>query len=279
MRLYIASDLHLEFGQPWMPRDIDYDVLVLAGDIHKSTKGFQLFKGWMDRPVIYVSGNHEFYGQVMSDVITDFRRLARKPEFSNTYFLERDAAVIGDVRFLGTTLWTDFRLFGDEVRDQAMAVTEAALNDFRLISTAPRRGSNDRAAQTVALASAEIEGLPRPNVSRPLTAAYTVKLFEKSLVWLESELAKPFPGKTVVVTHHLPAWGSVAPRFQQDLVSAGFASDLSDLILRHQPSLWIHGHTHDAFDYWLGNTRVICNPRGYPRELGTRFRSDLVVEV
>lgn len=255
MKLAIFSDLHIEFGEPWSPpAGLDYDVLVLAGDVDKGSRGVERFANWAT-PVIYVMGNHEAYGQNLPALLRELREL-RGRRSSSVHFLENSSVELGAVRFLGATLWTDFALFGVEVQEAAIAAAEECMNDFRLIRMAddgPKRA--------------------------PLAARDTVRYFAHSVAWLDRQLAEAFDGPTVVVTHHLPAWGSVAPRFRDDLVTAAFASDLSGLIERHQPALWIHGHTHVACDYEIGRTRVICNPRGYPRELGTAFRPDLVVEV
>jgi len=252
MKLAIFSDLHIEFGQPWeLPAELDYDVLVLAGDIDKGTRGLDRFAHW-PKPVVYVMGNHEAYGQVLPVLLRKFRQ-ART---SSVHFLENSSAELGGVRFLGTTLWTDFALFGPDREDDAMAAAEQCMSDYRVISVA-RDGPT----------------------KVPLSAYDTQRFFEKSSAWIERTLAEPFDGPTVVVTHHLPAWGSVATPHLDDLVSAAYASDLSSLIERYQPDLWIHGHTHTACDYKIGRTRVVCNPRGYPGEADTGFRPDLVVEI
>lgn len=91
-------------------------------------------------------------------------------------------------------------------------------------------------------------------------------------------MAKHFAGATVVVTHHAPHPGSIAPRYQRDLLTGAFASDCEDLILAGQPTLWIHGHMHHSADYRIGATRVLCNPHGYGRE-NPAFNSALIVEV
>ena len=109
-------------------------------------------------------------------------------------------------------------------------------------------------------------------------------LHREAVAWLASKLAKPHDGKTVVVTHHLPSMQSVAERFKASPLSAAFASNLDHLVER--ADLWIHGHTHDNFDYRLGKCRVVCNPRGYVRERYERtevenktFKPELVVEL
>lgn len=97
-------------------------------------------------------------------------------------------------------------------------------------------------------------------------------------VWLDGQFSEQFDGPTVVVTHHAPHPGSVHPGFTNDLLTPSFVSDLSSEIERWQPDLWVHGHVHDSFDYRVGRTRVLCNPRGCGDE-NRDFNPGLVVEV
>lgn len=157
------------------------------------------------------------------------------------------------VRFLGATLWTDYKLFGDDAMVFAMKNAERWLDDHRVIRCLP----HDR-----------------------FPAAEAARLHRESVSWLAAELAKPYKGKTVVITHHLPSGLSVAPRFKAEPLSAGFASHLDHLV--EKADLWIHGHTHDNFDYQLGKCRVVCNPRGYISGRGIEnpsFVPDRVLEI
>lgn len=256
MRIAIYSDLHVEFGEPWVPPEhLDYDVLVLAGDIDKHTRGVEQF-ATSSRPVIYVAGNHEFYGADYFDMLASLRRAESidraAPETGGVAFLENDSVVISGVRFLGTTLWTDYAINGLGGRHHLMRLAECAISDHRLI----RAGNGKRFRPEDAL-SVHID----------------------ACAWLEKSLSQSFDGPTVVITHHLPHRGSIAPRYQGDELNVAFASDLSSMIRRHQPALWVHGHTHEACDYRSGATRILCNPRGYPRETFTGFNPALVVEV
>lgn len=256
MRLYIASDVHLEFGEPWEPADLDYDVLVLAGDIHLGAKGFTRFRGWMGRWMVYVAGNHEFYGQNLPATIRELHSKSAEGERVGSFFLEKSSTVIDGVRFLGTTLWTDFKLFGVDRRDEAMAYAERTMDDYRKI---------------IAIKDGPTKVMLAPQD--------TLRFHERAVEWLARELAKPHPGPTVVVTHHAPSMQSIAPKFRADLVTAAFASNLEAMIEEHQPAVWIHGHSHVACDYHIGATRVVANPRGYPGERFTDFRQRLVVVV
>jgi predicted phosphodiesterase len=236
MKLQILSDLHLDVADLTIT-ETDADLIVLAGDIARPGRACAWAKG-LGKPVVYVAGNHEFYG---SNLEVTVRELRAELAGTNVHFLEADEQIIAGVRFLGTTLWTDFLLFGDsERRDMAIAQAKVMMRDFSRI----RVGS-------------PIDRLFEPQDS--------VALFDRSASWLRKKLAQPFNGATVVVTHHSPSPKSIHPRFSQSLINTCFVSDAQDLLSADRVQLWIHGHTHDTFDYEVNGTRVLCNPRGYAK--------------
>lgn len=252
MKLHILSDLHLEFSK-FEPPATDADVIVLAGDIGKQSNGIIWAREkFPDKEIIYVPGNHEFYGSHRRDTLNLMRADA---EQCKVHLLDNDEVVINGVRFLGSTLWTDFLLFGERKKNEAMMDGQNCLNDFRIIREETRPFS--------------------------FTPLISIKLHEQSLAWLTEKIDTPFDGKTVVVTHHLPSALSVVERFKDSLLSACFASELDHLF--GKMDLWIHGHTHDNLDYVANGTRVICNPRGYvtfsrgPENF--HFNPKLVVEI
>lgn len=258
MKIHVLSDLHLEFGKLKLP-DIEADVTVLAGDIGVGLQGIEwaLASIPWHRPVIYVMGNHEFYGQ---RVMMELWQAAReKVKGTHVHLLENEAIEIEGVRFLGTTLWTDFALFGGGSRKQAM-IDALALADFSNIITAHAAGYSRHRAKL-------------------FTPQTSLNLHKVSRAWLDQELDKPYDGKTVVVTHHAPSWGSLAPRWAKDPISPCFVSNLPGLVER--ADLWIHGHTHDGFDYHVEKCRVVCNPRGYVhyRDENPLFDPALVVDL
>lgn len=256
-KLHILSDLHLEFST-FEPPATDADVIVLAGDIGKDIKGvFWARKTFPDKPILYVPGNHEFYGTQRLETL---RLLRIAGQQTDVQILDEDEVVLDGVRFLGATLWTDFCLFGEDQKPFAMLAGKQSLNDFRVI-----REGNAVAFQSPA---------------EPFTPARSIELHEKSLAWLKAKLEEPFDGKTVVVSHHLPSGQSVVNRFKESVVSACFASELDYLF--GKMDLWVHGHTHDNLDYEANGTRVICNPRGYVTYNGAEnfdFKPGLVVEL
>ncbi|WJF91299.1 metallophosphoesterase [Paraburkholderia bonniea] len=258
MKIRVLSDLHLEHQMPDAIPYAQADLVVLAGDIHNHAEGLRWAAATFGdaAPVVYVPGNHEYYeGELgaLEGAMQDAARSIGHVHFLNNAVLLDPA---GRWRVLGTTLWTDFALYGadDASRDAAMAAAQRVMLDYRgLIQlTWPTGGEATGKAHALAGASSP----------RDLTPADTLALHQHARAWLEHQLAQPFAGHTIVVTHHAPHRQSLAPRFADDLASAGFVNDLPTLV-RSPVALWVHGHTHTAFDYWVEGTRVVCNPRGY----------------
>lgn len=254
MKLWILSDLHLEFGGSFNALRVpDADVRVVAGDL---LTGCSNSVRWLDKmvapdmPVVFVVGNHEFYGHSVMEGLEWGR--VHAAECPRVNFLENDAVMVGGVRFLGCSLWTDYALDGDPEFGMAMAGYQ--LNDHRRVMW---------------------RMLPERELFTPVHAR---ALHVRSKHWLKRQLQQPFDGPTVVVTHHAPHPRSVNPRFKGSALNPAFASDLSEVIERWQPELWVHGHMHDSCDYMIGKTRVLCNPKGYESE-NAAFDPGLVVEV
>lgn len=286
MKLHILSDLHLEFAEfePDFETADAADVIVLAGDIHQGANGMKWARdNFPKKTIIYVSGNHEFYGYHWDDLLEELRIHA---EIHGIHFLENDCVTIAGIRFLGTTLWTDFKFFGELHRAKNMRLSETFLNDFQLIQAGPPPlEQSDLYTPEERLAVTQRGN--RPYVAR-LTAAHTLLRHEESFAWLSAELATGDPEKTVVVSHHYPHKNSCAPKWSEDPLSSIFGSRLPNEVLL-RAKLWVHGHTHDSCDYRIGDSkrsvRVICNPRGYPlgwmkhEHENEQFDPKLLVEI
>lgn len=265
MRIKVVSDLHLEFSDVDIKNEDDIDVLILSGDIlvandlHDHPEmdysmysnddlgnlgSRQLasirFRNFLKRcsfqfpHVVYVAGNHEFYHGKFVSSLTHLRDECAK--FPNIYFLERDVKIIDDVVFVGATLWTDCNR-GDPLTLHSLT---DMMNDFQLIRH-------------------DGHGYTR------LRPAHIMHRHQQTLEYFKEVITNRKDQKIVVVGHHAPSYNSIHPDYKNDhLGNGGYASDLSEFILDNPHiKLWTHGHVHQCFDYMIGETRIVCNPRGY----------------
>jgi predicted phosphodiesterase len=253
IRLNILSDLHLsQQGLAWP--DTDADIVVLAGDIARPDKAIEWARHFA-QPVIYVPGNHEFYGSSLRATVQELKRLSQGTRIA---VLDQDETVIHGIRFLGATLWTDFMLYG--AGPQRVQAIEQALEFIRDFS----RIQSDTEADAL------------------FTPQACAAVFNEHCDWLRRKLAHPFNGPTVVITHHAPSPQSIHPRFAGSLMNTCFISNLENMMGAQRTPLWIHGHTHDSFDYAVNGTRVVCNPRGYAKDginENARFNPGFIAEV
>ena len=259
MLIQILSDLHVEFDGNLIPALApDAELIILAGDlapVHTRRVG-DVARRWAGADhILYVPGNHEFYG---SDIEVAQRELARQCVEHGVTLLDRSAVTIDNMRFIGATLWTDFRL-EESIVEEAWAHHEVgqAAPDF----TGAIRDRN------------------APNGL--FTTQESARRHAEDRAFIEAELEKARDSglTAVVVTHHAPSPRCIRPWFENSRLNPGFASNLDTLIARYQPPLWVHGHMHDRVDEWVGETRIIANPHGYSRVEGHAFNPGLVVEV
>lgn len=280
MKIKLVSDLHLEFADVNIPNDEGCDVLILSGDIMVAqdlhdhpdapslwdlpgTQGMGRrqaaalrYRDFLKRcsfqfpHVIYIAGNHEFYH---GKWVQTLKTLADEcSKFPNIYFLENGYKKIDDVNFVGATLWTDMNK-GDPL---TLHAAKDMLNDFRLIRK-------------------EDQGY---SALKPIDTAIRHR---DTLKYFATVMEGKFDEKFVVVGHHTPSWQSCHEMYKGDhLMNACYHSDLSEFILDHpQIKLWTHGHTHHPFDYMIGETRVVCNPRGYDGHEDTGWNPNIVLEI
>jgi predicted phosphodiesterase len=244
MKVAVCSDIHLEFGQLPIQNSAEADILLLAGDIctadgfnKTSTREIyhQFFKQASEqfKDVIYIMGNHEHYH---GDFAKTYERLQNElTSYANVRLLEKEVYAPDDVVFIGLTLWTDFNR-EDPV---SMYTAERVMNDYRTVKNTKK--------------------------SRRLLALDTLYEHKQSLEKID-EVCRQYPdSKIIVVGHHAPSKKSTKPQYENDYhVNGAYSSNLDQFILDHPNiALWIHGHTHHEFDYMIGQTRILCNPRGY----------------
>ncbi|PKA43184.1 phosphohydrolase [Rhizobium sullae] len=270
MRAWIVSDIHYSpmdtlWGTPLHVPDAD--ICICAGDISDvvSTSIAYLRRNIEPHmPVILVLGNHDYYNASIDFAL---ERARRQVEGTHIHLLENQSIQLAGYRFIGATLWTDFSvsLGGDEHippeerRAKAFRLVPSQMADFHCIFRSDER---------------------RPGENGLITVREILKRHIASRSYIDQELSKPFEGRTIVVTHHAPLTESFDSRFYGHVTNAAFGSDLSGLIARRRPSIWVHGHIHRARDYLAGDTRIICNPRGYGGERDMNgFRSNFVVDL
>jgi len=270
VRLLVLSDLHLEFALFEPPDPALYDIVVLAGDIRQGPRAVQwagLDSTFGGRPVVLVPGNHEFYGNERTRTLKLLREAAAG---SNVHLLDRDKVVIGGVRFLGATLWTDFRIDAGRGTPVAQAMQDA------------RFGLNDFAGQ---IREHRRDSVRRPSDAPLFTPQDAAREHALSRAWLQERLNAPVRAavrSTVVVTHHAPSGRSMDPVYEGSRLNPCFYSDLPESFFQ-TAALWLHGHTHSSSDYRHHTTRIVANPRGYARRNGAienaRFDPALVITV
>ena len=259
MRIQILSDLHVEFdGNTIPPLAAGAELVILAGDlapVHTRRVG-DIAKRWAgaDR-ILYVPGNHEYYG---SDIEAGRRELARQCVEHGVTLLDRSAVTIDNVRFIGATLWTDFRLEAG-VLGEAWAHHEVGRSAPDFTGAIRDRNAPDGLFTTQESARRHAE--------------------ERTFIETELEKAEAAGLRPIVITHHAPSPRCIRPWYEKSRLNPGFASDLDALIARYQPPLWVHGHMHDPVDEWVGSTRIIANPHGFSRVEGHTFNPALVVDV
>lgn len=309
MKIAVCSDLHLEFGDLDIKNDAGADVLILSGDIlvdadfdlydrRQHELGFarersQRYHDFFSRvsaefpTVVYVMGNHEHYHGDFKYTATNIKR--KLEPYLNVHLLDKEILKIDDVTFIGGTLWTDMN------REDALTMyhIKSMMNDFRCVENSNREVYfNVEVLKDKPVGMTDEEWMARPLLERfrqerhTRSARFTpedaVEDHKLMLGYIKNIVAEKHDEKFVVVGHHTPSFKSSHPRYKDDkLMNGGYHSDLSEFIMdRPQIRLWTHGHTHEAYDYVMGETRVVCNPRGYIgyEECATDFKLK-VVEV
>lgn len=260
MRIQLLSDLHLERYPDFQPQIAEgVDVLVLAGDIGSYQAGSllrdedfglarfsPLGEGRRWPRVLFLPGNHEFDGLELAPA---YARLKTTCERLGITWLDREVITLGDVRFVGTTLWSDF---------EALAGAESSITKQMQARDKAYRAANYYLRKNTAILNGE-----------PMLAEAMRDLALDCQAWLREALAQPFDGSTVAVTHFAPSLRSADPRYGLTPGTAGFCNALDDLL--PQAQLWIHGHLHCNNDYTVSGEvegrpyacRVVANPLGY----------------
>jgi Icc-related predicted phosphoesterase len=297
MKIAVCSDLHLEFGDINLQNTDNADVLILGGDIcvaadigrpdphnimegARSNRIIDFFKrcSFQFPHVIYIMGNHEHYNGDFATSGNKIKSMLESNMLSNVYLLDKEIKTIDDVTFVGGTLWTDMNK-NDEMTKFHVS---RRMNDFQCVKNGARM-----VTRTVPIYELNPDYTPDgKNGGKYLQneAGFYIKIGDKKkqepstfcpedafdehkkmVDYIQTVIEGKFDQKFVVVGHHAPSRLSTHPRYKHDtLMNGAYSSSLDDFIVDHpQIKLWTHGHTHEDFDYMLGSTRVVCNPRGY----------------
>ena len=285
--MYLCSDVHIEFGPLEVHNNDNADVLILSGDIVvasvfknyypvgiiEPTIKAQNFLNFFHqcstkfKDVIYVMGNHEHYDGDFATSASILKSVLK--QYPNIHLLDKETKTIGDVTFVGGTLWTDMN------KEDPVTLYQIGrmMNDFRIV-----KNGNRKLTRKVPIYKRDENGNPvfddnnQYVVERQEFKEYDAAFSpedaledHKLMLKFIDEATKDHTKKYIVVGHHAPSKASTKPRYQNDtIMNGGYSSDLSEFILdRPQIKMWTHGHTHDVFDYMIGSTRIVCNPRGY----------------
>lgn len=244
----IVSDIHSEWGGNFTLPVVDgVEFLILAGDIgsYKSHLPF-IQQCARDYKVLYVLGNHEFYGHTLEEV----RSFWKSVELENFYFLDNSSVVIDDIEFIGSTLWVDF----DRENFHCLYNASKEISDFRKIHN--RHGDDYVSAQAI------------------------LAEFKQSYAFIQSAIEQSQASKKVLITHYAISHQSIDSRYLQNhhqfAINHYYASNLDSFIGSSGIDLAVHGHIHTSADYLLGDTRVVCNPLGYPNAQNSNFELKIV---
>ena len=270
MKVALASDVHLEFGPISLENTENADVLILSGDIcvakdilnrddngilegSRSNTIHTFFQECCQRfpHVVYIMGNHEHYHGDYANTITTLRN--RLGYVVNLHILDKEMVQLGGVSFIGGTLWTDM----NKEDSITLLHMKGMMNDFRCV---------DNSKNVVSFKTFdENNNVEFKTRAAKFTPEDAVVDHRAMLEYIRLMIEGKFDQKFVVVGHHSPSKISTKPQYEDEkIMNGGYSSDLSEFILDHpQIKLWTHGHTHHKFDYMIGSTRIVCNPRGY----------------
>lgn len=283
MKISICSDIHLEFGEISLKNGDGADVLILSGDIcvakdlqqrdtfnfhgenHKSNRVHTFFQecGAEFKDVIYIMGNHEHYHGDYAETCNILKD--RLGYIKNLHILDKEILKIDDTTFIGGTLWTDMN------KEDSMTLHSIAgmMNDFRCVTNSKNKVTYKVHTYAIGEDGTEDYSSPTGTVFKERDSKFTpadAVIDHKHMVeYVRTIIEGKFNDKFVVVGHHAPSRNSTHPRYRkEELMNGGYSSNLDEFIIDHpQIKLWTHGHTHEDFDYMIGSTRIVCNPRGY----------------
>jgi predicted phosphohydrolase len=254
MKIFTLSDLHVDV-RPFTETFEGHndDIVIIPGDI--CPINHYRFESTIRnicnnvKYLLFVPGNHEYYN---CDIVKDSNILCKLEEkISNFIILNNKTITLNNIKFIGSTMWTDM----NKRNPLSMHACKYHMNDFWIIK----------------------------NNNKTFTPESSVDLHEEAITFIEEEILNTIylsnDQDIIVITHHAPSYQSVIEKYKEDIVNPAFASELSEMILKYKIKYWIHGHMHSKLDYMIGETRVICNPRGYNDKENPDFNPKMELEI
>jgi predicted phosphodiesterase len=249
----IFSDIHWEFDKKgfWNPEPLETDkdtVLILAGDLYYGTRSLDIIETFNERfkKVIILLGNHDYWGNNVDTLDAFYKNEIKIAKLDNVVLLEKDTVEIDGYLFIGATLWTDM----DEGNRDCVSLAGKCMMDF---------------SKTVQIGG----GMDLDNMfGNQFTANHWLEINEKSFKYIKKVSELNRGKKIVIISHHAPSMLSIHEKYKKYGISNYFfASNYDKFIKDSGAIMWIHGHTHTPFNYKIGDTSIISNPRGYPGEV------------
>lgn len=264
-KLWHLTDLHLDTGKLKLTKFPECDYVIITGDLAAKLGGWPIIESLLSKGniVLFILGNHEYHSEAKKGIVTmreiEERWKKKEKEYDNFHVLINDTVIFEDIRFIGGTLWTNFNNMDKKTKEEFSEMRDSVkvYKSFRGSGYSRRGGVN-------------------------VTVDDIYEKHKETVKYFESELSKPFNGKTVLLTHHAPLLESIDTRYKDDFESNGcYVSDLSYLFKQYKIDALFHGHIHQSKHYYYGNTLVTCNPRGYKmyNELNEDFDEGKIITL
>lgn len=252
MKIQTMSDFHYSSAISFVPKlSKKADVLVIAGDLastpDEALAAITVIRKKRKIPVIYVLGNHEYYGRLWHSTLEQYKKVLTKED--NIFLLEKETVTIDGVKFAGTTLWTDL--------------------DNGLGAFIAYNGMNDYI---------EIFKVDPDNYSIVhITPNDVIEEHKKCREFLYNSITAD--EKVVIVSHHGPSFSLVSPEYSHSRLNCAFYSNLDGFFVDKAPDLFLYGHSHMFMEKDLYGTRCVCNPVGYKSEKYDEYRQNFLIEI
>lgn len=266
MKIWYLSDLHIDFGKQHIKEYPEVDIVVILGDVGNRMSGWDFIHNLLNKgyQVLFILGNHEYYNNSLKRIYTmkEILKLWKDKEllFPNFHVLHNETFILDNVKFIGSTLWTNF----SNQKQETIDLFYNEQNDSKVIFKTVRNMGFKRLGGT------------------PINHHDVTSFYNESINFIKSEVDKPFNGHKIVLTHFAPSYQSIGEKYKQYVNDYGnYANLLDEYIQNSTIDYWIHGHIHTSSYYKIGNTTIACNPSGYKseRKINEEFDIIKIIEI